>query len=285
MNENLYSILEDEKNINISVINSTNSLLQTLCYDGPRDIRSMTKSIMSLLVGISISKNYIKSTDTRIQDYLPNAPSSLTIRDLLLMCSGFDIDDHQLNHLISGSTHWVDDILKLPTEAPSFKYKGVDYHLLSAILTKATGVSALEFAEEFLFSPLEINDFKWSTDPDGYNVGSTSLKLPFDGLVKLSKLLLQNGTYLDMEILPAEWLRLAASTQISTTLPYGNYGYGFWTSSFKNHHLYRAIGTGGQQILIIPDKDIAIVLTADPKEFNFERSENVTNRILRMMIE
>lgn len=245
------------------------------------NMRSMTKSIVSLLIGIALKKEFIKSLETPINYFLPGPPSHISIRDLLTMSSGFDIDDKDLYGLVLNSNDWVRDILNLPlARRGTFRYKGVDYHLLSAIISKSTGLTLSNFAQINLFSPLEIIDVEWESDPKGVTVGSTGLKISFESLIKISQLLVNNGLENTNEVIPNNWISMSTSNGIPTNLSYGDYGFGWWIKTYKDNEVYRALGSGGQQILIYPKERISIIVTADPKTFNHLESETLSNKIL-----
>ena len=263
---------------------------QTKRYLVPRksshliDIRSMTKSIVSLLIGIALRKDYIESIETPVNYFLPSAPSEITIRDLLTMSSGFNIDDKDLYRLVLKSNDWVRDILNLPLAGRgTFRYKGVDYHLLSAIISKSTGLTLSNFAQRNLFSPLEIKDVEWESDPQGVTVGSTGLKISFESLIKISQILVVNGFKNTNEIIPNDWIIASTTNGIPTNLSYGNYGFGWWIKTYKDNEVYRALGSGGQQILLYPKERISIIVTADPKTFNHLESETLSNKILNII--
>ncbi|MFD2042965.1 serine hydrolase domain-containing protein [Ornithinibacillus salinisoli] len=245
------------------------------------NIRSMTKSIVSLLIGIALKKEFIKSLETPINYFLPGAPNNISIRDLLTMSSGFDIDDKDLYGLVLNSNDWVRDILNLPLAGKgTFRYKGVDYHLLSAIISKSTGLTVSNFAKTYLFSPLDIIDVEWESDPQGITVGSTGLKISFESLIKISQVLVNNGLENNNEIIPNNWINVFTTNGIPTNLSYGDYGLGWWIKTYKDNIIYRALGSGGQQILIYPIERISIIVTADPKAFNHIESETLSNKIL-----
>ncbi|MEH7236870.1 serine hydrolase domain-containing protein [Bacillus sp. JJ1562] len=248
------------------------------------NIRSMTKSIVSLLIGIALKNECVKSLETPINYYLPDAPDHISIRDLLTMSSGFDIDDKDLYGLVLNSNYWVKDILKHPLAGRGkFRYKGVDYHLLSAIISKSTGGTMSNFAQTNLFSALEIMDVEWESDPQGITVGSTGLKVSFESLIKISQILVNNGFENTNEIIPNEWTIASTTNGIPTNLSYGDYGFGWWINTYKEHKIFRALGSGGQQILIYPKERISIIVTADPKTFNHIKSETLSNKILDIL--
>jgi CubicO group peptidase (beta-lactamase class C family) len=269
-------------NLYVSISNKEIFNSQQKNVSNLKNIRSITKSIVSLLIGIALKEKYIKSLETPINYYLPDAPGHIVIRELLTMSSGFDIDDKDLYGLILNSKDWVKDILDLPLSGKGdFRYKGVDYHLLSAIISKASGLTMSRFAQRMLFSPLGINDFEWESDPQGITVGSTGLKISFESLIKIAQFLINNGVENDIEIISKVWLNMSTANGIPTNFEYGDYGFGWWLKNYKNNEIYRALGSGGQQILIYPKGKVSIIITADDtKSFNHLESETLSNKVL-----
>ncbi|HHU82627.1 MAG TPA: serine hydrolase [Firmicutes bacterium] len=132
-------------------------------------LRSVTKSIISILVGIAIDQGYIKSIDDRVLDYSPQSYTqisderwrNLKIEHLLTMKSGIpSIESGGIAlKMLLGNGDWVKFILNLPLQCEpgeKFVYNSANTHLLSAIITNATGMSTLDFAKRFLFAPLGI---------------------------------------------------------------------------------------------------------------------------------
>jgi len=283
MNKEILRLYERNESIhNLYVSKSNKEIFKSQNEKSPNliDVRSMTKSIVSLLIGIALKKEYIESLETPINYFLPGAPSHITIRDLLTMSSGFDIDDKDLYRLVHNSNDWIRDILNLPiTGRGTFRYKGVDYHLLSAIISKSTGLTLSDFAQTNLFSPLEIIEVEWESDPQGVTVGSTGLKISFESLIKISQVLVANGVENTNEIIPVDWIMASTTNGIPTNLSYGDYGFGWWIKTYNDNEVYRALGSGGQQILIYPNDRISIIVTTDPKTFNHLDSETLSNKI------
>ncbi|MDI2588512.1 serine hydrolase [Psychrobacillus sp. NEAU-3TGS] len=173
----LYEQSDSIHNLYVSVSNKEIFNTQQKNVSKLINIRSMTKSIVSLLIGIAFKEKHIKSLETPINYYLSDAPGHIVIRDLLTMSSGFDIDDKNLYGLILSSRDWVTSILDLPLSGyGNFRYKGVDYHLLSAIISKSTGLKMSSYAQANLFSELGINDVEWESDPQGGNCWEYRLK-------------------------------------------------------------------------------------------------------------
>lgn len=246
-----------------------------------REIRSITKSVTSMLIGIAIEKGFIQSIETPVHHFFPSAPNDLIIEDLLLMKSGFDIEDSKVSQCLIKSLNWIEDILNLDrTSEKYFRYKSVDYHLLSGIISKTTGMNAARFAQDYLFAPLGIEEFVWLEDPQGHSVGSTGLKLSHEALEKLGILCLEKGTWEGKRVLPSKWINRSTSPKIKTSLPYGAYGYGFWVKDYDGQKTYKALGAGGQQICNCPERNLSMIITANPKTHSHEKTEELTRIVL-----
>jgi len=276
MNEEILRLYERDPSINnlyVSIRNNEIFNSQKNNVSQLINTHSMTKSIVSLMIGIALKEEHIKSLETPINHYLSGAPGHISIRDLLTMSSGFDIDDKDLYGLISNSTNWVEDILNLPLSGTGdFRYKGVDYHLLSAILSKATGLTMSNFTQIKLFSPLGINEFEWESDPQGITVGSTGLKVSFESLIKISNMLVNNG-FVNRDIISSDWLNSSTNNGIPTNFRYGDYGYGWWLKTYRGNDFYQALGSGGHLILIYSKEKASIIISADTNTFNHLESE------------
>lgn len=278
---NLYDQNDSIQNLYVSISNKEIINFQQKKASNLINIRSMTKSIVSLLIGIALKENYIESLDTPINCYLPEAPKHIVIRELLTMRSGFNIDDKDLYGIILNSKDWVKDILDLSlSEKEDFRYKGVDYHLLSAIISKSTGLTMSSFAQNKFFSPLGIKNVEWESDPQGVTVGSTGLKVSFDSLIKIAQLLINNGVKNNIQVISSNWINVSTTKGIPTNFSYGDYGFGWWLKNYRDNRVYRALGSGGQQLLIYPKEKISIIVTADTKTFNPLDSEALSNKIL-----
>ena len=136
-------------------------------------------------------------------------------------------------------------------------------HLLSAILQEATGLTALEFARRNLFEPLGIQDVVWEADPQGYTYGWSNLRLKPGDAAKIGYLFLLQGVWDGAQVVPADWVKEAVKPLTKT----GNdedYGYGWWVSKGS----FKAIGRGGQRIVVIPSLALIVVTTGGGFEFN-----------------
>lgn len=241
---------------------------------------SMTKSVISLLIGIALQQSYIQSLDQHWQEFTPEyfvhttdlRKRQITIRHLLKMTSGLNPDYLGYpGYERFKSDDWVRFALKHPIRAHPdefFLYSSLGSHLLSVILTEATGMSTLEFARRFLFAPLGIasneeRGFLWETDPRGYYLGGTGLRLRARDAAKLGYLVLNNGLWDGQQLLPADYVQAATHEQSKGGYPEASgYGYLWWTEQQEGYHSFYAAGFGGQYIQVFPELDTIIVMFA-----------------------
>ncbi|MGB3341185.1 MAG: serine hydrolase [bacterium] len=256
-------------------------------YDGStvHDIASVTKSVTSVLVGAAINKGLIKDEYVLVKDFFPEYDDlfsntfkeQLMIRDLLTMTSGLElVTNDSTRSAFAEATlfgmftedDWLEYILTLPAvyePGTYFGYNSCNFHLISIMMSQATGMKMVDFARENLFKPLGINDFVWSEDPEGNSHGWGDLKLHPRDMAKIGFLLLNNGTWDGKQILNPDWVAKSAQRQVDVPGPPGDihidYSYGWWVVSGKLDGIYEANGRGGQHIIIWPQQNLIIVFT------------------------
>ena len=243
-------------------------------YDGkaPHDLASVTKSITSTLIGLAIEAKKIKSVEQKALSFFSKnkiakkdaRKEKITIEHLLTMSSG-------LNCISKGGepTLWemlnqpnnVQHMLDLPMVAEpgsNFVYCSGGMHLLSAILTQATGGKAEEFAKRLLFEPIGIKQAIWPVDPQFINHGFGNLHLLPRDMARLGVLMMNQGTWDNHHVINSEWVANATRSHIKTGNP-RDYGFGWWINAPGNPIPYEASGRGGQQISVLPAKNTVIV--------------------------
>ena len=246
------------------------------------DVRSITKSVMSALVGIAIERGAIRGLDLTVGEALdPVVPGlearkrAITLRQLLTMTSG--LPWRELNSVEQDYSAWVSspDPLRWILEKPLdhepgsyWHYNTGASHIVSAMLTEATGQSARTFAQDQLFGPLDSVVGDWPADPRGYNYGGHGISLQARTLVRFGRLFLDAGVFRGRQVVPASWVREATATRRSTNnaMPWGSgYGYFFWTDrdSGTGRDYYFATGYGGQFVVNVPSANATIVATTD----------------------
>ncbi|SES24714.1 CubicO group peptidase, beta-lactamase class C family [Salipaludibacillus aurantiacus] len=238
----------------------------------PHKINSVTKSVLSILIGKALEENYLSSLDLSIGDILSSNGETdetvlqMSVEQLLTMTSGFDLKSWKE---ISQSPDWIHAIMsKPPASSPGKKmtYNNSDSHLLSAVVQKVTGMKTKEFAARYLFEPLQIQDYEWEDDPDGVSLGGYGLYLTPVDLLKYAVMILQNGKWEGKEVIGADWINQALKKHTKTDKFKQYYGYHWWVSEGSNGKhpaLYYAAGRGGKFIFIVPEQNLAAVFTAD----------------------
>lgn len=243
---------------------------------------SCTKSFLSALVGIAIERGLVGSLDTAIEQYFPELTElnpdarwrDITIRHLLSMTSGIvwpSIDRAQSMHnRMVKSPDWVRFVLEQPLSCPpgtQFNYCDGGSHLLSAILTRTTGQSALALAETWLFPFIGVERARWKEN-NGINLGSTGLHVRSIDMAMLGYLYCHYGEIDGKQIVSAGWVE--RSTQVhSEGIPhwFGNYGLHWWVSPRKlNGHvdLFFALGAHGQYVIVSPDYELVAAFRKKP---------------------
>ncbi len=243
-------------------------------YDGDSldDVRSVTKSVVGILIGIALDKQIIKSVNQPINDYLgafltgdPKKTANITIQHLLTMTGGFKWSED-----IAEFSGWrrsndpVAYVLRRPLSSKpgkTFNYNSGASHLLSAIISEASGKTTLEFAQQHLFEPLGIEHVDWQKLPRYYN-GGAGLRLHPRDMLKIGQIVVDDGWYNGKRIVSASWLNKTVSFQKKVRSSTG-YGYLWWTESKVPDRNAAAIGFGGQFIIVLPDMELVMVATSD----------------------
>jgi len=142
----------------------------------------------------------------------------------------------------------------------TFNYNSGNPHLISAILSKVTGRSALDYATEKLFKPLGIGDVLWRHDPQGVSTGGFGLYLQPCDMAKIGYLYLRNGMWEGRQIVPSPWIDRVRHATVDMRLgPDLRYANLFWAMPDKD--VYMAVGYHRQIIMIMPNLDIVAVMT------------------------
>jgi CubicO group peptidase (beta-lactamase class C family) len=256
--------------------------------DTPFPSASVTKSIMSILIGIAIDQGLIEDgIYARLVDCLPAGlvpadPDKHEIRlwHLLTMTSGLEWDDDSdFGPWVSGADP-VGDILSRPMAAPPgtrWNYNSAASHLLSVVLTEAAGMSTLEFADAYLFGPLGITNLRWER-VGGYYAGGHGIHLLTEDLVKFGVLFTNGGWWAGEQIVPSYWINLSTRPVASGLGDVGAFtdrGYGFlwWTGEAGEHRAFTAWGFGGQSIFCVPGLDLVVATHARANVSNARAGE------------
>jgi CubicO group peptidase (beta-lactamase class C family) len=254
-------------------------------------VMSVTKSISSTLIGIAVYEGFIQSVSQTVSDFLGAevdtvnpALGQVTIRQLLTMTCGHDW--HELGNesefrAFANAPDQLNYILNKPivnTPGTVFNYSDGAAHLISVIITKATGMDASAFADQYLFGPMGLGERIWYGDNRMFAYGGVGLCIGIHDMITIGYLYLNDGNFNGKQIVPSEWINTATSFQISTNnvIPFlTDYGYYWWLGSAHGHDFICANGYGGQFIFIV--KELNLVVSSRSNYRNINRSKAAEN--------
>jgi CubicO group peptidase (beta-lactamase class C family) len=253
---------------------------------------SVTKSVISILVGIAVDEGRLR-VDQTLQELLPHQASSMTpqqasitLRQLLTMTAGISGDDGGLNLTADDTVSQILSYGMSNDPGVAFEYSDSSAHLVAAVLQNAVDRPILDYARAKLFDPLGIDTrpawqgwdsgsptsgfnkpgFAWATDKAGINVGGFGLKLIAADLVKLGELYVNGGRWHGRQIVSQAWVAESTSEQLSAEQAEAaqeQYGYLWWTDDeYRGHAVFEASGFYYQKIICFPELDVVVVVTA-----------------------
>lgn len=242
--------------------------------DGLANIKSASKSVLSALIGIAIDEGYVDGVDQPIAPFFPEyvvEDADPHIRDveiehLLSMQAGLEPTSFANYGRWVSSANWVRYALQRPfVDEPGgpMLYSTGNTHLLSAILTRASGQSTFEYAREKLAAPLGIRLAAWMRDPQGIYFGGNEMQFRPRDLLLFGELYRNGGRHGGEQIVPEEWIRESWRQRTSSRFNGHGYGLGWWMRRSNGYDVYFAWGYGGQYIFIVPDLELIVVSTSD----------------------
>lgn len=258
------------------------------------DMRSASKSIVSLLVGIAIDRKLIEGVDQPVLKFFPDHQvvkqagwEPITLRHLLTMSSGMKWDEARAwtdpnndePHLGSEADP-IGYVLAKPVAAPPdvlWTYNGGGTELLGNILERVSGKPLETFAREALFQPLGIPDVEWKAYKNGKIAAAAGLRLRPRDAARIGQLVLNRGQWNGQQIVSADWIAQSVTPRFQAVGFFGGtlfYGYQWWMgrslAGDKEVKWVAAFGWGGQRIFIVPELDLVMTTTAaqygQPKE-------------------
>ncbi|MES2661204.1 MAG: serine hydrolase [Verrucomicrobiota bacterium] len=241
--------------------------------DKPHVMNSVSKSFNSTAVGLAIQEGKLKLDDPVLKFFPEEAPENpsenlkaMTVKDLLTMTCGHDSEPKR-----DGGPS-VKQFLAQPVPhkpGTHFLYNTMGSYTLSAIITKVTGQTSLEYLKPRLFEPLGIENPRWDKSPEGNSLGGYGLYIRTEDIAKFGQLYLQKGKWEGKQLIAEEWVKQATTKQVpnekESHADIGSdwqqgYGFQFWQC---RHNAYRGDGAGGQFCVVMPDQDMVIAITAD----------------------
>ena len=240
---------------------------------GLANVKSASKSVVAALIGVAIERGAIKGVKTPIGTYFPELArdpdrrkQAITIEDLLTMRSGLESTSGRNYGAWVRSPNWVRWALARPMVSEpgsAMVYSTGSSHLLSAILTKATGMSTWRFAQDALGRPLGTSLARWTQDPQGIFFGGNEMLLTPKQMVAIGELYLNRGRAKGGQVVPAAWVDTSCLPRTTSRWESDRqYGYGWWIQAFEGGTACFAWGYGGQYILVFRDLNLVVTATS-----------------------
>ncbi len=281
--------------------------------DDIHDLRSVTKSVTSALLGIALGGDYKRAVDRPIIDYFPDfegkfgeGVEDVTLYHVLTMTAGIewnemevpytnrDNDERQLNR----AANPVGMVLARDVRDPvgtRWYYNGGLTQVVGGLIQRITGKRLDTFAEETLFGPLGIDRYEWlgsrhwpRDDPPS---AASGLRMRARDLAKIGSLFLHRGVWNGQRVIAAEWIDLSTRRYVQNIpwSPSGTFGYGYmWypgqTRGSEGYRIIRAAGNGDQRIFIVPEKGIVVtVFAGNYNNYGYRSGKNVMVAVLAAM--
>ena len=282
-------------------------------------VMSVTKGVMALLIGIAIDKGYIKNTDQKVLDFFPEYTVKrgektiydVTLRHLLTMTAPYKYRSEPWTKVCT-SQDWTKAALDLlggrSGITGAFKYASLGIQILSGIIEHASGQKCIDFANQYLFSPLDIpptqahgdsskedqlefvmtkkpRKHEWYCDPCHTVTAGWGLTLSATDMAKIGTLCTHDGHYQNKSVISERWIREMTTPRVQLDEMFAHMQYGYlWYKPHKDRNVWAAIGDGGNIIYTDSDNDISIGVTGTFKPRIFDRVAFIENRVIPLVL-
>jgi CubicO group peptidase (beta-lactamase class C family) len=272
------------------------------------DLRSVSKSVLSILFGIALAGGQIPSLDRPVLDYFPEygdlrTPDRLKVRlrDILSMTAGLEWDESTWPYTDPRNGERAMDaapdrfryVLAQKVVSPpgrDFRYSGGSVALAAEILARATKTPLEVYAEQKLFRPLGIKNFVWLKDDKGFPIAASGLRLTLPDLTRIGQLILGGGVWNGRRVVPADWVTASTTphAQVAPDPACGlRYGYYWWLGQgcdvTPRTPWIAAFGNGGERIFVVPSRKLVVTITAGL--YNTPHERTTTNAIFKAVLD
>jgi len=258
--------------------------------DSVHQLQSATKSVVATLLGCALQHGFIPDTRTKLSGFFPaglfddERKQAIVIEDLLTQRHGlkwsespWDSPGNTWRKVLETEGDWYRIILETPMDTlPGllFNYSNAAPVLTAGLIQAASGMTIDSFARQFLFDPLQIERFRfWGGNGGPQNNGMALLFLTPRDMARIGQLYLQQGKWNGRQIIPAEFAERATSPIVKNVEGNGmyesyDYGYFWWSNPVwrqapeQPSGVFLARGAGGQNIIVWPEKNTVVVITA-----------------------
>jgi CubicO group peptidase (beta-lactamase class C family) len=241
----------------------------------PANMKSASKSVISALIGIAIEEGFIESVNVPIAHYFPEFISDtrnpdkrgITVENLLTMEAGLETTSNRNYGKWVLSDNWVEFAINQPLigePGEQMIYSTGSTHILSAIMTKATGMDSKQFAQSYLSSKLGYAMSYWPQDPQGIYFGGNDMEMTPRQMLTFGTMYLNGGVHDGQQVVPRQWIDRSHTAHADSPRGQGrHYGYGWWLRDLAGLSVPVAWGYGGQFIFVIKELDLVVVATSN----------------------
>lgn len=267
-------------------IQSKDSLNVIINSDKLHELRSCSKLLVAMAMGIAIENNLFSLEENiynYIEEYITNDNNrekirKWTIRTLLTHTTGYDkmlmsnkeIVDKNLDKskLLEYALNY--DIANEPNA--TYTYNNVEPFIISVLFKEKYNIDLEDYIKENIFNKIEINNYSWEKYGE-YCPGCTGLYLLPKDFHKLGMLILNDGVYNNVSVVPSNWINEMIKLQIETPnlvkieRLFPKYGAGYFTFISRDGYVFRD-GTNGQYIIINKNKKLVISIMSSEKDMS-----------------
>ncbi len=277
-------------------------------------VMSVTKSVVSLLIGIAIDQGFIRDVEQPVLDFFPDYTAKrgektiqqVTLRHLLTMTAPYKYRSEPWTKVCT-SPDWTVAALDLLGGrrgiTDEFRYSTLGIHILTGIITRTSGLKTVDFANQYLFGPLDIAPYSnyealtaeehktfilskeprkniWFCDPQGVATAGYGLCISARDMAKLGQLCLNNGMYDGKRLVSSSWITESTQSRLQSDEAFANMRYGYlWWRPDQDSHAYAALGNSGNVIYINPENNTVIAVAGTFKPNIFDRVQFIQQYI------
>lgn len=253
--------------------------------DRPANVKSVSKSLLSAVVGGAIQEGYLESVDIPMASFFPeqdfetggdgdagdrgasDPKLAITVGHLLSMSSGLQSTSFGNYGRWVASSNWSRWVLEQPMihePGDRMVYSTGNSHLVSALLVRASGISTHALAQRTLGEPAGIRLPPWPTDPQGIHFGGNDMLISPRDLLRFGELYRQGGILDGERVLDRRWIEESWHPRVHSRRDGNGYGLGWWARTAGGHEVRFGWGYGGQFLFVIPELELTVVFTSDP---------------------
>lgn len=240
---------------------------------------SVSKTFTAVAVGLAIEDGLLSVEDELVKFFPQYAQyiSGVKIKDVLTMRSGFETKGGMRNSQLD----WVDYYLSRPlatTPGTRYSYDSIETYLLSAVVQQVTGKDVLTLLNERVFFPMGIDDVEWEKCPKGIVTAGWGIYMTAEAQAMFGQLLLQKGSWKGQQLVSQEWIEEMMTVRVVRKAS-NDYGYQIWLCEYPG--AWRADGAYGQYIIVVPQRDMVVVLNQCSKSKGWPERSNIWHTVVK----